>query len=270
MTTRFRATAILWIIAVLYISVPASGALIYINVDSGGTGANTNIYGTVWNAANQTVTSWGSHFRDYQFRLQSATPVTLTDFYLQVSASLRQQTPIDGTGITGAAWFNGTIAANPSPTYASAIATSTLDTALLPIDRASFDTLLMSIGSFNPDPLITVLPQEFFIRVWANGANSNNGVQLKLVPNSDLTYNPDGSATTMQNYNGSTYVAAGTFTPVGPTPAPTPAPTPTPAPVVTPEPSQIASALLALTGGATYMLLKRRRRFELKAHPAKL
>ena len=251
MPTRVRATAITWIFAVLCISVPASGALIYINTDSGGTGANTNIYGSVWNAANQTVSSWGT-IKDYQLGLESATPVTLTDFYLQVSASLRQQTPVDGSGITGAAWFNGTIAANPSPTYASAIATSTLDTRLLPVDRQSFSTLLLSLGSFNPDPNITALPQEFFIRVWANGNNSNSGIQLKLVPNSDLTYNPDGSATTMENYNGSSYVPAGSFTPVGGL-----------ASSAVPEPAQIAASLVGLLAAALYLKFTRSRRSRL-------
>ena len=221
------------------------GAIIYLNSDSNGTGANTNIFNSVWDAGNQTVTSWGT-VRDYQFRLQSPSSLSLTDFYLQVSASLRQQTPIDGTGVVGAAWFNGTIAANPSPSYSSAIATSTLDTALLPIDRTAFDTLIMGPGSFTPDPTINSSPTEFFIRIWATGGNSNSGVQLKLVANEFITYNPAGSSTTMDAFNGSGYVPAGTFVPVGGIAA-------------VPEPSQIASSIVLIIGFSAALVRHRRR-----------
>ena len=222
------------------------GAIIYLNSDSNGTGANTNIYNTVWDSGNLTVTSWGT-VRDYQFRLQSPSSLSLTDFYLQVSASLRNQTPIDGTGVVGAAWFNGTIAANPSPSYSSAIATSTLDTALLPIDRTAFDTLIMGPGSFTPDPSINSTPTEFFIRIWATGDNSNKGVQLKLVDNALITYNPAGSSTTMDAFNGTGYVPAGTFVPVGGVIA------------AVPEPSQIASSIVLMIGFSALLVRNRRR-----------
>ena len=222
------------------------GAIIYLNSDSGGARANTNIFNTVWDSGNQTVRSWGT-VRDYQFRLQSPSSLSLTDFYLQVSAFLRQQTPIDGTGVVGAAWFNGTIASNPSPSYSSAIATSTLDAALLPIDRSAFDTLIMGPGSFTPDPTINSTPTEFFIRVWATGGNSNIGVQLKLVANSDITYNPAGSSTTMDAFNESGYVPAGTFTPVGVVIA------------AVPEPSQIASSIVLIIGFSALFVRHRHR-----------
>jgi len=223
----------------------SSAQLIYINLNSNGSGANTNTYGTTWDSANQTVSSWG-YYSDYQFQLQSPSSLTLNNFYVQISASLRQLTPVDGTGILGAAWFSGAITDNPS--YSSAIATATMNTALLSSDRAAFSTLLMGPGAFSPSQSITSSPSTYFIRIWANGSNSNRGIELELVSNADITYNPSGSSMTMINWNGSSYVPTSTFTPVGYA-----------GPSIAPEPSQMATSIVLLFGIAGYAFLKRRR-----------
>ena len=224
----------------------SSAQLIYVNLNSNGTGASTFTYGTTWDSANQTVSSWGSSYTDYQFQLQSPSSLTLNNFYVQISASLRNLTPVDGTGILGAAWFSGAITANPS--YSSAIATATMNTALLSSDRAAFSTLLMGPGAFSPSQSITSSPSAYFIRVWANGSNSNRGIELELVSNADITYNPSGSSMTMINWNGSSYVPTSTFTPVGYA-----------GPSIAPEPSQMATSIVLLFGIAGYAFLKRRK-----------
>lgn len=172
-------------------------AVFYVN--SIGSTANNNIYGTTLDVAGN-VTDWGAHYKDVSFKLVAASSSTsLTSSAVWVSANKGNNA--DSTGnLLRATWFAGPIVSNP--TYSSRLGTASLNSTLL---TSSFADFMIGPSSFDVPVAISTSGSDFFIRIWAIGSNSNEGFGIKLADNTSLEYASPDSPITMYNWNGTSY-----------------------------------------------------------------
>jgi hypothetical protein len=203
-------------------------------VSSIGQSANTNIYGTTLDTSGN-VTSWGTHYTDIAFRLEAANPGTsLTSFAVWVSANKGNSADSSGN-VLRSTWFAGPIDSNAN--YASRLGTASINSSAL---TSTFADFMIGATDFDSPVGIPITGTDFFVRIWAIGANSNAGFGVKVADNATLQYASPDSPITMYNWTGSSYSATPATTNLS----------------LLPEPS--AFSLLAVGLGGLAMIRRRR------------
>lgn len=157
--------------AIALTSASTRADLIALDLCPAGTTSNQNIFGTTVSGG---VASWGT-YREYQFQLlTSAGSASFDQFSILLSAQLRQSTSASNS--LRASLWSGTPVANPL--LADALTTISVSNSLISASGFSSKVALTG-GPFTPQ-VITATTSPFYFRVWAEGANSNEGYQTKM------------------------------------------------------------------------------------------
>jgi hypothetical protein len=145
--------------------------LITINVDPNGTTSNLNVYGTTLTGGTATwpTRDW---FRDYQFRLSTASgSATFDAFAVQLSVSRQNNTATNNT--LRASLWTGDILSRPNPALADALTTVTIPNSSVP--TSGYSSITLTGPAFSNAQTIGTTPSVFFFRIWAEGNGGNTG-----------------------------------------------------------------------------------------------
>lgn len=203
----------------------------------------TPLYGAAWDGSTILSNNFGVNFRDFQFNLAATSTYALNDLIAQINADAQNRV---GGSVMGVTVWSGPIATNAD--FSNALGTFLV--AATNWTGPGFQTIDWGPGGLVPQPTISSLPSEFFLRVWGTGASSPQGFKAKLGSSVQVAWatNTLPAGTTYSNYNGTNYSPGPTFEYTGPVP---------PVPEAVPEPGTWAMAALLLATGF-YMRMRRR------------
>jgi len=143
--------------------------LITIDVNTNGTLLNRNVFGTTLTNGSATWPTSNTAYRDYQFRLSTASgTATFDSFAVRLSASRKSNTAPQNT-LRASLWAGG-IVANPS--LQDALTTVTIPNASLP--ASGYSNVTLTGNGFSAQTIGTT-PSVFFFRVWAEGDGGSSG-----------------------------------------------------------------------------------------------